>query len=61
VIESLRTGTIKPWDTGPAALAAPVFFGMMRNDSVDVVYGSAEGFKNMGIPYMPHIMPKTTW
>jgi Gluconate 2-dehydrogenase subunit 3 len=59
VIESLRTGTIKPWDTG--ALPAPVFYGMMRNDGVDVVYGSADGFKNLDIPYMPHIMPKTTW
>jgi hypothetical protein len=59
VIEALRTGTIKPWDE--SAVAAPVFYGMMRNDGVDVVYGSAEGFKNLDIPYMPHIMPKTTW
>ena len=58
VIEALRTGTIKPWD---AAVAAPVFYGMMRNDGVDVVYGSVEGFKDLDIPYMPHIMPKTTW
>jgi hypothetical protein len=59
VIEALRTGTIKPWDAG--AVAAPIFYGMMRNDGVDVVYGSAEGFKNLDIPYMPHIMPQTTW
>jgi hypothetical protein len=59
VIEALRTGTIKPWETG--SVAAPIFYGMMRNDGVDVVYGSAEGFKNLDIPYMPHIMPKTTW
>jgi Gluconate 2-dehydrogenase subunit 3 len=59
VIEALRTGTIKPWETG--TVAAPIFYGMMRNDGVDVVYGSAEGFKNLDIPYMPHIMPKTTW
>lgn len=59
IIEGLRTGTIKRWDGG--AVAAPVFYGMMRNDGVDVVYGSVEGFKNLEIPYMPHIMPKTTW
>jgi len=59
VIEAVRTGTIKPWDAG--AVAAPVFYGMMRNDGVDVVYGSVEGFKTLDIPYMPHIMPKTTW
>ena len=59
VIEALRTGAIKPWDSG--AVPAPVFYGMMRNDGVDVVYGSPEGFKALEMPYMPHIMPKTTW
>jgi hypothetical protein len=58
IIEALRTGAIKPWD---ATVAPPVFYGMMRNDGVDVVYGSVEGFKNLDIPYMPHIMPKATW
>ena len=59
VVEALRTGTVKPWDAG--AVPPPVFYGMMRNDGVDVVYGSVEGFKNLAIPYMPHIMPNTTW
>jgi hypothetical protein len=59
VIEALRTGAIKPWDA--SAVASPVFYGMMRNDGVDVVYGSVEGFKSLDIPYMPHILPKTTW
>jgi hypothetical protein len=59
IIEAVRTGTIKPWNAG--AVPPPVFYGMMRNDGVDVVYGSVEGFKNLDMPYMPHIMPKTTW
>jgi hypothetical protein len=59
VIEALRAGTIKPWDAG--AVPPPVFYAMMRNDGVDVVYGSVEGFKNLDMPYMPHIMPSTTW
>jgi hypothetical protein len=59
IIEALRTGAMKPWDAG--AIATPIFYGMMRNDGVDVVYGSEQGFKNLDIPYMPHIMPKTTW
>jgi hypothetical protein len=59
VIEAMRTGKIAPWDA--KAVPAPVFYGMMRNDGVDVVYGSAEGFERLGMPYMPHIMPKTTW
>jgi hypothetical protein len=59
VVEALRTGSIQHWS--PDAVAAPVFYGMMRNDGVDVVYGSADGFKHLEMPYMPHIMPKTTW
>jgi len=59
VIEALRTGTAKPWDAG--AVPPALLYSMMRNDGVDVVYGSAEGFKALDIPYMPHIMPKTTW
>jgi hypothetical protein len=34
---------------------------MMRNDRVDVVYGFVEGFKDLDVPYMPHIMAETTW
>src|SRR6202000_70688 len=41
VIEATRTGKIQPWDAN--AVPAPVFYGMMRNDGVDVVYGSVEG------------------
>ncbi len=59
LLEAMRTGKFTPWDA--KAVPTPVFFGMMRNDGVDVVYGSAEGFKNLDMPYMPHIMPKTTW
>ena len=58
IIEALRTGTLAPWAN---AVAPPVFFGMMRNDGVDVVYGSIDGFKRLGMPYMPHIAPTTTW
>lgn len=59
LIEALRTGAIKPWDA--AAVPPPVFYGMMRNDGVDVVYGSVEGFAALDIPYMAHIMPDKTW
>lgn len=59
VIEALRTGKFTPWDT--QAVPPALFYAMMRNDGVDVVYGSAEGFKHLDIPYMPHIMPRTTW
>ena len=36
-------------------------YGMLRNDAVDVVYGTVEGFARLGIPYMPHILPQRSW
>jgi hypothetical protein len=59
IIEALRTGSLKPWSAG--AVTPAMFYGMMRNDGIDVVYGSLDGFKALDIPYMPHIEPKTTW
>ena len=40
---------------------SPLFFFIARSDAVDVVYGTPEGFKKLGIPYMPHIMPARKW
>jgi hypothetical protein len=43
-----------------AAWAGPpqsFFYFIVRNDAIDVVYGSAKGFEALGIPYMPHILP----
>ena len=36
-------------------------YGTLRNDAVDVVYGTVEGFARLGIPYMPHILPQRSW
>ena len=38
-----------------------MFGGGRRSDAVDVVYGTPEGFAKLGVPYMPHIMPPTSW
>ncbi len=40
---------------------APFFYFVLRNDAVDVVYGTPEGFEKLGVPYMPHIMPTKNW
>lgn len=40
---------------------APLFFFVVRNDAVDVVYGTPEGFEKLGIPYMQHILPPARW
>ena len=44
--------------TGPPA---PLFFFVIRNDAVDVVYGTPQGFEKLGIPYMAHILPPQKW
>ncbi len=40
---------------------APLFYLVLRTDVVDVVYGTMEGFRKLGIPYMEHIKPPTPW
>jgi hypothetical protein len=44
--------------TGPPA---PLGYVVIRSDAVDVVYGTVDGFKRLGVPYMPHILPPTPW
>jgi hypothetical protein len=34
---------------------------VLRSDAVDVVYGTEEGYKDLGIPYMAHIAPLKRW
>lgn len=52
-IEALRDGKAEGWNGPPA----PLVYHAMRNDAVDVVYGTVEGFKKLGVPYMEHILP----
>lgn len=40
---------------------SPFVYFVLRNDAVDVVYGTPEGFAKLGVPYMAHIMPPTKW
>ncbi len=51
-------GQIKGWD-GKASQAA--VYTALRNDAVDVVYGTVEGFGRIGVPYLPHILPERKW
>lgn len=39
----------------------PLFYFVARNDAVDVYYGTVEGFKKLGVPYMAHILPAEKW
>lgn len=40
---------------------APFFYFVLRNDAVDVSYGTQSGFESLGIPYMAHIPPASEW
>ena len=57
LIESLRDGNVPGW-TGPPP---PLVYHALRNDAVDVVYGTMEGFADLGIPYLAHIEPPRAW
>jgi hypothetical protein len=39
----------------------PFFYFVLRNDAVDVVYGTPDGFESLGIPFMAHIEPPSRW
>jgi hypothetical protein len=61
---SQMTALIKSMSTpGAVEQGFPIFLFYMclRSDAVDVVYGTPEGFKELNIPYMQHIMPPEGW
>ncbi len=45
------------WEGPPAVLV----YLAVRSDAVDVVYGTVDGFRRLGVPYMPHILPAKRW
>jgi hypothetical protein len=53
----MRQNKLQGWQGPPAGF---VYF-VLRSDSVDVVYGTVEGYEALGIPYMAHIMPLKRW
>jgi hypothetical protein len=50
-------GEVANWSGPPQ----PLFYMMVRSDAVDVVYGTKEGFDELNVPYMAHIMPPEKW
>jgi hypothetical protein len=56
-VDRLRQGKLEGWQ-GPAQAFV---YGTLRNDAIDVVYGTVEGFARLGVPYMPHIAPVRSW
>jgi len=56
-VTRLRQGKLEGWQ-GPSQSTV---YGMLRNDAIDVVYGTVEGFARLSVPYMPHILPQRSW
>jgi Gluconate 2-dehydrogenase subunit 3 len=56
-IDNMRQNKIDGWQ-GPAG---GFVYTVLRNDAIDVVYGTMEGYAALGVPYMPHIAPTKRW
>jgi hypothetical protein len=56
-VDLMRQGKHADWKGPPQQR----IYGILRDDGVDVVYGTVEGFERLGVPYMPHILPKARW
>lgn len=48
---------VEGWDGPPAFL----FYFTVRNDALDVTYGSPAAYDRLGIPYMAHLLPPSAW
>jgi hypothetical protein len=56
-VDSMRQNKVEGWQ-GPGG---GFVYVVLRNDAIDVVYGTMEGYAALGIPYMPHIAPTKRW
>ncbi|MEM1111031.1 MAG: Tat pathway signal protein [Pseudomonadota bacterium] len=57
-LAGLMAGDAVPdWQGPPASY---VIF-LLRSDALDVTYGTQQGFAELGIPYMAHIAPESSW
>jgi hypothetical protein len=56
-IDAMRQNKLPGWQGPPP----PFVYLLLRSDAVDVVYGTVEGYAQLGIPYMPHIAPDKRW
>lgn len=57
LVAAMATNEIAPWSGPPAGFA----FFVLRNDAVDVVWGTEEGFARLGLDYQAHLPPETPW
>jgi Gluconate 2-dehydrogenase subunit 3 len=56
-IDDMRQNKIEGWQ-GPGG---GFVYTLLRNDALDVVYGTMEAYAALGVPYMAHIAPTKKW
>jgi Gluconate 2-dehydrogenase subunit 3 len=56
-VTRLRQSKLESWQGPPQSFV----YSIVRNDAVDVVYGTVEGFARLSVPYMAHITPERRW
>ena len=56
-VDAMRQNKIEGWQ-GPAG---GFVYTILRNDALDVVYGTMEAYAALGVPYMAHIAPTKKW
>jgi hypothetical protein len=57
LLSALLKGGVAEWDGPPFSL----FYFLVRNDALDVVYGMPAAYDGLSVPYMPHIDPPRPW
>jgi hypothetical protein len=57
LVTQMSAGHVNGWQGPPPAL----FYFVLRNDAVDVMYGTQRGFALLDVPYMAHIVPPSRW
>jgi hypothetical protein len=57
LVDAMRQNKIDGWQGPPGSFV----YLVLRNDALDVVYGTMEGHELLGVPYMAHITPDRRW
>ena len=56
-VDRMRQNKFEGWQ-GPAGAFV---YMVVRSDAVDVVYGTMDGYAQLGVPYQAHIVPEKRW
>lgn len=57
LLADITKDAVANWQGAPASF----LFFVLRADASDIVYGSTTGFEEIGMPYLAHIQPNSTW